>query len=583
MVRLLFALEPFAPYDASAADGLLDLLDRLPGLLCEAIEGGSEVDGAAILALGAASSWWATRESQQREGRALQVAFALSVMPYGPDGHFRPELVLERYAYRGGELLNELIPHLVSLGVPYVTDVLAGVYIVGQVLDCDDPVGAYIAFSEMTSRYIAADPAVAKGVRDHLRQIEPALQRTQQAVRRALAAAQGNVDDGEASAHALADAYKRVVEGPFRQFIWGLHCLQGGSWSEPPMLTSLRERLISGGGVCAILVRDVVIPDLRNSETHETLAWDGYTAQFVTEIGRVDANRVVRSLSRAIDFVQGSEAGLAAIRSTHVSPGLDLLPRPNEDGRMPTWDRVRAFFGTNQLILLEARLNSPRAHFRVQKIEYSAINPCFQALVLARRLLPLATSFEVSAVDSDGALIVVDSRALDETMPVWELAVANLDQMPLSTFLPANFDARRRFESETLALRSSAWIAIDDLLDAFDGGPERWDDDYLRLLEIRMRIVESAVAHTGELSSRHPRLDDVHESAAALRGWVIRERPADPSAAEAHPAIVRLRSQWNLWGPVTRHPLVPRSSTPLHPPSQPRLRTAPMKSHYRTI
>lgn len=55
--------------------------------------------------------------------------------PSDPDGYFRAERVLHHYAYRTGELLATVVPHLVSFGVPYVTDVLAGVFIIGQILD----------------------------------------------------------------------------------------------------------------------------------------------------------------------------------------------------------------------------------------------------------------------------------------------------------------------------------------------------------------------------------------------------------------------------------------------------------------
>lgn len=132
------------------------------------------------------------------------------------------------------------------------------------------------------------------------------------------------------------------------------------------MLTNLRERVIADGGTLAAIMGYVVLPDMRNSETHETLVWDGFADQFVTESGRVDAARVAGALTMATAFVHGSEAGLAAIRALYVNADVGTLPSVDEEGRMPTWDRVGAFFGINRLMLIEAHLNTPYAHFRVQ-------------------------------------------------------------------------------------------------------------------------------------------------------------------------------------------------------------------------
>ncbi len=276
----------------------------------------------------------------------------MDIPPAGTQGSFRAEWVLQHYAYRGSDLLIQLIPHLVSLGIPHVTDVLAGVYAVGQIVDCDDPIAAYVATNTLVNRYLAADPTIADRFREHLRAAEPALHRARLAATRAYESVLTQTDDSEARALALADAYKRTIEGPVRQYSWAAHCLRVGEWSTPPMLANLRERLVSEGGALGALVSSVVLPDMRNSETHETLIWDGFTDQFVTESGRVDVVHVAAALSLATSFVQGSEAGLAAIRALHIRADAGTLPSAEDEGRMPAWDRARAFFGTNRMTLL---------------------------------------------------------------------------------------------------------------------------------------------------------------------------------------------------------------------------------------
>lgn len=582
-VGLLFSLEPFEPYDPCQADGLLDLLDEIPARIITAVEDDAFVNRGFSRALTKAADWWFTREpASDRQG--LSRAFGMDIPPNGTQGPFRAEWVLQHYAYRNSDLLTLLIPHLVSLGIPHVTDVLAGVYAVGQVIDCDDPIVAYLATKSLTNSYLAADPKTADQVRDHLGKVEPALRRARTVATHAFEVVLTETDNAEARALALADAYKRTLEGPFRQYSWAAHCLRTGAWSTPPMLTNLRERLISEGGALAEVVRGVVLSNLRNSETHETLVWDGFTDQFVTEMGRVDIAHVTAASSLAVSFVQGSEAGLAAIRGLHIRADAGTLPFTEEEGRMPTWDRVSAFFGTNRITLIEARLNTPHPHFRVQRIEHRDINPCFQALVLARRLLPRAERFEVSAVESSFSVIVVDASALDATMPSWEFAVSHLDQMPLSTFLPANLDARRRLEREPDALRSAAWIAVDDAVGVIDGSPERWDDDTRQLVDTCLQVVEIAVASTMQrVDALTARLESVQQSVAALRSWIASESPLQAVLADGQPSMVRLRTQWNKWGPVPRHPLIPELPPTGDLQAPPALRSAPESIHYRTL
>lgn len=583
VVGFLYSLEPFEPYDPRQADELLDLLEALPANIIAAVEGNAVVGAEVERALADAADWWSARKSSS-DGECLSRAFGVDLPPKAAHGSFRAERVLQHYAYRASDLLTLLVPHLVSLGIPHVTDMLAAVYAVGQIVDCDDPVAAYIAANTLTNRYLAADPAIADQFRDHLRAAEPALRRARSAANRAGEAALAQTDDAEARAVALADAYKRMIEGPFRQYSWAAHCLRTGVWSTPPMLTNLREQLAREGGTLGAVVSNVVLPDMRNSETHETLVWDGFTEQFITENGNVDVLHVAAALSLATSFVQGSEAGLAAIRALHVRADAGILPSAEEEDRMPTWDRARAFFGTNRISLIEARLNTPHAHFHVQRIEHRDVNPCFQALVLARRLLPRTERFEVSAADSNGPLIVVDAVALDATMPSWDFAVSHLDQMPLATFLPANLDARMRHEPEGLALRSVAWIAVDDAVGVIDGSPEYWDDDARKLLDTRLQVVEIAVASTRRrIGAPNTRLESVQQSVAQLRSWIADGSPLEAALADDQLSMSRLRAQWDQWGPVVRHPLIPEVSPTGEFQAQPALRTTPDSMHYRTL
>ncbi|MCO7204432.1 hypothetical protein NH287_13150 [Microbacterium sp. CnD16-F] len=573
---MLLALEPFAPYDSNRADELLDILDRLPGQVATAVETGGVVPADTLRALDDASSWWAARVTHCPPGGALSTAFDMPHDPVDSLGVFRAELVLQHYAHRAEPLLRRLLPHLVALGVPYVTDVLAGISIVGRLLDCEDPVFAYLAVNMLTRGYLTADPVLSGQVEQQLRASEPALRHTEEAVRRALHTGETARDDMEARASAVAEAYKRTVEGPFRRFAWALHCLQAGQCSQPPTLGPLREQLMADGGTLSQLSSIVVLPAVRNSATHESLVWDGFADQFLTPDGPVPYDDVLTALLVGFSFTQGALAGLAAIRALQAPRPSPVLPSAEEEGRMPTADRVRGFFGTNRLLLVEARLNTPHAQFRVQRLGMPDINPCLQALLLARRLLPRTESFAVSSIDSDGPLLTVDAAALDAAMPAWEYAVSRLDQMPLGAFLPANYSARLQLEPPATALRAVAWIAADDAVGVIDGSPPSWDPDTRRLLGVRLQVVAVAIENTRRIiPARTVRLDSVHASVRQLQQWIGTTHPADPWSVDEQPALQRLRTQWRAWGPVPRLPSI------LEPPApdeiietQPRLRVA---------
>ncbi len=197
---MLRTLEPFQPYDPMRAEELLDVLDNLPVAVISAVEAEAPLSGELILALDDAAVFWAECEARCAPGTALRSAFEMPHDPTDAQGSFRPELVLQHYAHRAEPLLCILVPHLVSVGVPYVKDALAGIAIVGRILNGEDPVLAYLATDMLSRGYLGADPAVAAEARSHLGASEAALRRTEHSTRLALIAAKVADDDMEARA-----------------------------------------------------------------------------------------------------------------------------------------------------------------------------------------------------------------------------------------------------------------------------------------------------------------------------------------------------------------------------------------------
>lgn len=580
---LLLSLEPFAPFDADHANSLIDLLDRGVAEAAEALDESRPSTGFAKL-LAAESDWWAACGAELDDGLPWSAAFNMSSPPVDGLGEFRPDWVLQHYAYRNIELFQLTLPHLQSLGVPPIGDSLAEVLIIGWILSGDDAVTAYIAMRMFIDRYSVAELALSSRILSDLGAAEPARRRSRDAIGRACATATSLGESDEARATAMADAYKRMLEGPFRQFSWAAHCLRQGEWSAPPTLSELRERIVAAGGVLGSIINDVVLTNMRNSEAHETLVWDGFTNEFVTERGRVPALQVGLALVSADTFARGCEAGFTAAWALHLLDDIPTLPAPDDAGRMPSWRRVRAFFGTNNLRLLDAQLNTRDAVLRVERLAVTDVNPCFQALVLARRLMPEIRTFSVSTPESDGPLVVVTAEAIDAAMPIWELAVSSLDRMPLSTFLPMNLNARLKSEDSQTATRSVAWIAVDDAVGIVDGSAAFWDETALTLIDTRLRVVETAVGQTLLcVPQSNRRLESVLRSVSELRNLISEQRPPTLDSIEREPALKRLRVQWEQWGPVRRHPSIPEGYFPDSSEAQPRLKDPPKSARYTSL
>lgn len=578
----LLALEPFAPFDNAQANSLLEILNDLANSAAKALDEGQPYTGP-DQPIDAAAEWWSARHPTQAQSELWVAAFNMNTPPLDERGEFRPDWVLQNFAYKNGELLQLVLPHLRSLGIPVVPDPLVGVIIVGGILNCEDPVLAYISMKMLVDRYLAADDRTAAAVHAHLESSEAAMKRTSEAVARAMTTAAAQGESLETRAAAMADAYRRIVEGPFRQFSWATYCLGRGEWISPPTLSELRDRIIAAGGPLGAIVNGIVLTDMRNAEAHESWAWDGFADEFVTEGGRLPFAQVGMALLMADTYSKGNEAGFAVLRALGLPDNSLLLPVPGEPGRMPSWRRVHAFFGTNRLRLLDSQLNTRNAVLRVERLAATDINPCFQALVLARRLIPEIANYSVTTPTSNGPLIVLSSDALDAVMPIWELAIASVDRMPLCTFLPANLDARSKHETRSIAIRSAAWIAVDDAVGAIDGSPAVWSHETLELVRLRYRIVELAVQETLRFAGADQRLESVLGSVQDLRDWLAADLTRSQETADMQPALIRLRTQWEQWGPVLRQPLIPEDYLPDRSDIQPALREPPDDGRFITL
>jgi hypothetical protein len=579
----LFALQPFDSFDLDSARRLCLRLDGAIGQLLDSVEQ-SQILTADLGGLRAFSDSWPST-GRPVDAQLLKETFGMDEEPVGGDGNFSPSMVFAAYKYRHRDLLIRLAPHLSSLGLPMVPDALASVCVIGWIVSAEDPLVAYVSMHAMSVGLSGAKSEdLLEQTLAHFKGREGIARQAHARITRSLTSLLQD-SDHETQALALADVYRRIVEGPVRQYGWTLRCLESGTWSSPPTLTPVREAMISAGGLAAQIATECVLTDLRNGEAHETLEWDGIHQRFVVNSEQIAPELVRDAVIVGLSFDLGCEAGLSFFRASRASAEA-MTPKASDKSRMPAWSRAEAFFGTNGLHLVRADFNAATSRVIVTELARDDINPCFQALVCARQLLPEVRKFEIYVFGASEPALSVDSRSLDQTLPIWNQALATFDMMPFVTFLPANLDARSRWESKTLAIRSICWIAADDLLDAVDSraaGNGDWTAEQIGVLDERLSLVKLALEQCAigldttatRLNALRLAIDDVSNDLKRVLNGTLASTTLDRS-----PGIDRVRNFWAAWGPVARLPNISEvSSRRSETARQPGLRTEEDRNH----
>lgn len=560
--------QPLRTSTAAAALGsdLVDALDAIIDGVLAAIEAG-EVPPPITTRLSAMVPTVPTIAVEDR-GTAVALAFGMSAVPVDVDGSFSASRVFEAHKYENAKLLAYLLTHMKSLGLEPTDDILSMILTTGWVAQAPDPVFAWqtlrsamlrLEAAEGTSQATAAGtdrvvvrPAVLDEVLAHLATREESLRQSRRIVESTTRRLRTTAHDEE-RAHALADIYRSLVEGPVRQYGWAMRCLAAGAWTPPPMLGTLAAGFAADPWLNAAVLPKL-LPGIRNGQAHEALEWDGRRGVYVVEDTAVDYGRVDIATADCMSFALGCEAAFAHWRALTAAPD-GRFPSVGQPGRMAEWRRVEALFGTNGLRINTFEFNALRVEARVERLDQQDINPSLQALVHARQLLPHAESFAYFISEADEPAIEVTAAALDATHPVWLHARDLFNTMPLSTFLPANLSARMRCEPERIATQAAAWIALDCTLDAIDGLPPIWRAEDLWLAIARVKHARLALRQSIPITAHPDRL----ESAAEVLGSVQAELGTLLPFARADQfdlrlPIMRLRALWTDWGPVARMP-----------------------------
>lgn len=561
VISLILALRPFEPFQEYQAEEMMGNVDRVVRRVAAVVEVGEPLTLLSALDPLPVTNWASIEHDHPEE--PLLRAFGVSSIDLCDDnGEFAPSRVFVPYEYQNHKLAEIVLPHLLSMGLPPITDLLAAVNVVGWVESATDEIGAYCATNSLFNKLLAKpNQAAIVTALNHLEERDYRLRQSRNRANRSFNTRRQETDL-ELAAMDMAEGYKRLLEGPVRQYGWLHHCIEVGEWSNPPMLTGLREILINDGGWLADVAGRMMLTEVRNAEAHETLLWDGINEVFVTEDGHVDAGVVHSAVITADAFARGSQAAVACYRALSITPKPGG-PVATDPGRSSPWLRAEAFFGTNGLHVLKTNFNSKVARITVTNLSLKKINPCFQALLCCYALLPAVQRFEIYAQGTEAAVLTVSADALRRTHPIWEGAIDQFRLLPFSTFLPANLDARSKLESPLKAVRSVSRIALEDLLDALDSSPEELHAEDLAFLAERVDLVASATKEclTSVLPEHETRLRAAHSVAAELSKELRRlQAPVQLNSLDETTWVIEARRIWTLCGPAPRLPGFPESS-----------------------
>ena len=557
---LTLSLQPFEYFDHAQAELMLRNVDADLLLVAEGIDksvwpsrmpGGSAADDSRWLAPTASK----TTADTDAVGRAFQLD---SQELYDIHGEFSPALVFADYYLNNSSLIELLIQHFRSLGLPSFEDPLVAVCVVGWISSARDQIAAYRAMDALVNRLArqVGTPMIQKAL-EYLRQRE-IIQR-QNRYRIGIATQRmATTDDQQSFAFDLADVYKRLVEGPVKQYGWVLHCLTIGAWMKPLRLDNIRDALIADGEWTADLARSTMLTSIRNGEAHEDLHWDGFRGCYVVDGIDVARDDVARAAMRSDSFARGCDAAITYFE------GIDVVPtrtaaNPTDIGRVSAWRRAAAHFGSNGLRLRDANFNAATVEVYIEEISINDVDPCFQAIATCRGLLPLVERYEVYVAGSSEPVISVTAEALDRTLPIRDQALEWFTLMPRATFLPAHLDARSIVEDPSTAARSVAWFATTDLLDIVDDSPAVWPPSQVELAVKRLTLIGLSVTQCIAAApvGSQTRLLAVHQAASEVGEW-LRKRPGPILRKDAHrlEAVGRAQVWLTQWGPVEVLPSV---------------------------
>lgn len=350
----------------------------------------------------------------------------------------------------------------------------------------------------LVARQLHADPlGLAQPMRELKHRVERSATSHKGIIRTTRALEQASTDSERAELS--LDLYRRMVEGQLRHCAWTLLRAHGYSSDRVPEVGNLREQLLATGSPLLRDAAEAILPAARNAAAHEDFEWDGTNE--VVRVGEAEVTiaELEDGTERAYAFMCGAEAAWACARATWPQFAALIDAADPEQGFNAFNTRsALTFFGTNGLQARSWSYERNVFEVSIDSLPYHLINPCFQAAVWASLCLPDASRVRVLLPEHPQPAADLSREALHATYLVWMQARAGFSVMPVSTFLPANVEARLQVELPDKAARAGAWLALNDVVDAYEEALGGSDPKERRAAELMLRLdlVRSALSAT---------------------------------------------------------------------------------------
>lgn len=295
------------------------------------------------------------------------------------------------------------------------------------------------------------------------------------------------------------DLYRRMAESQLRPWAWTLLRMTGRTGTSAPELASLREQLIADGSSLLVMAASAILAGPRNAAAHEDFVWNEQDGTLIVGSTEVSISEIDDATAFAYSFMLGAECGWACARA-ESSTLAALLDAEDPPAGLPAIDIRNASnrFGTNGLRLMSSTYELQTLVVVLEELPFHGINPCFQAILEAARIISHASQFEVHVLGRDAAVIELPRDVVDATNVVWSLALKSLREMPLSTFLPSNAVSRLKVETPARAAAATSWLALNDAVHAYNDAHEASGtrEERAAALAARLDVVATALAMT---------------------------------------------------------------------------------------
>jgi hypothetical protein len=293
---------------------------------------------------------------------------------------------------------------------------------------------------------------------------------------------------------ALAEAYKHMVEGLTRRWVWALLRLSGLD-GDPPGVGQLLEPAVARLGPIGPLLERWLLVLARNAEAHEDIEFDEDAGVLLAGETRIEHELLSTSLE-GLDILQrGWEAGLLA--AVHDRPGLAgaTLARATKVSRSFSLEMAKQRFGHAGQTVRSFRRDGQRVDVELESLRAEACNPCFVALLQSAAILPNVTRFVVHVGDPPRPVIDLPVSVLQANWPVFVAAGQRFPRgLPQSTFVPCLTWARLASEPVEDAALVAAWMVLNDSQHAIVDAEATTQE--ARVLPHRLQLAAAAGAAT---------------------------------------------------------------------------------------